>query len=256
MKAILVSLIIALLLIGCGANAEPSQAETTQTMPEGHPSTDASMTAQQGAETITGKVAETMNGGGYTYMKLTGESGETWVAVPMTEVEAGQDVTVSVQMTMTDFTSTALNRTFDSLVFATMGGMPASPHGQGGMGMEMGMGSKPPVDLGDINVEKASGANAKTVEELWAQRTDLADSSVVVRGKVVKFLPSIMGRNWVHLRDGSGTEEAATNDITVTTDATVAVGDVVVATGVVRVDKDLGAGYKYPVILEDGTFAK
>lgn len=254
MKTLLVMMTIALTLTGCGANAEPGQADATQTLPAGHPPTGAPA-GDAGVETISGKVAETMSGGGYTYMRIASESGETWVAVPLTEVETGQEMTIAVQMTMTDFTSTALDRTFESLVFGTVGGgaSPASPHGMSGMG-GMGMGSRPAVDLGDISVPKADGANAKTVEELWAQRTDLADKTVVVRGKVVKFLPSIMGRNWVHLRDGSGTDEAANNDITITTDATVTVGDVVVAQGVVRVDKDLGAGYMYPVILEDGSF--
>jgi hypothetical protein len=71
----------------------------------------------------------------------------------------------------------------------------------------------------------------------------------------VKFNGGIMGRNWVHLRDGSGTA-GKDNDVTVTTADEVAVGDVVVAKGVVRVDKDFGAGYAYPVIVEDAKLSK
>jgi hypothetical protein len=68
---------------------------------------------------------------------------------------------------------------------------------------------------------------------------------------VVKFNPGIMGKNWVHLRDGSGKQEKGDNDITVTTQDMTSVGDTVVAKGMVRLDKDFGAGYAYPVIVED-----
>jgi hypothetical protein len=72
----------------------------------------------------------------------------------------------------------------------------------------------------------------------------------------VKANSGIMGKNWLHLRDGSGTQAKGDNDITVTTDGQAAVGDVVVVTGVVRLDKDFGAGYAYPVIIEEATIAK
>jgi hypothetical protein len=86
---------------------------------------------------------------------------------------------------------------------------------------------------------------------VYASKTALKDKPVVVRGTVVKFNPGIMGRNWVHIRDGSGSPETKDNDLTLTTQDTVAVGDVVLARGTVRLDKDFGAGYTYPVILED-----
>lgn len=262
MKALIVLIAMGLVLAGCGANAEPSptqSADAGQAMPEGHPPIGGeSEAAPAGSQTLTGKVAEAIEGGGYTYIRMTSATGETWVAVPKTTVEVGQELTVAIQMTMNDFESTALGRKFESLAFATVGDGTSAPsaHGMSGMGMGMGHGgAKPQIDLDNIKVEKAAGANAKTVAELWAQRASLADQTVVVRGQVVKFLPSIMGRNWVHLRDGTGSSETADNDITITTDATVKVGDVVVTTGIVRVDKDLGAGYSYPVILEEGKFA-
>ncbi len=269
MNRMMVLIAAGLILAGCGANAEQqatteqATAEATQELPAGHPSVGDAEAGAPGSS-LAGTVVETMNSGGYTYMRIAKDGGEEWVAVPLTEVETGQDVLVTVQMTMADFESTSLNRTFESIIFGTMGGQAASPHG-GAMGMgdaaippEMaaGMAGKNAADIGDVNVDKAEGPDARTVAELWAQRTDLVDRTIVVRGKVVKFSPAIMGRNWVHLRDGSGAAEDGTNDITVTTDAMVAVGDVVVAKGIVRIDKDLGMGYNYPVIIEDGKFEK
>jgi hypothetical protein len=75
---------------------------------------------------------------------------------------------------------------------------------------------------------------------------------VTVNGTVVKFNGGILGRNWIHLQDGSGKAADGTNDITVTSDTAVKVGDVITATGKVVVDKDFGSGYAYKVLLEDG----
>ncbi|MGB8931436.1 MAG: OB-fold nucleic acid binding domain-containing protein, partial [Anaeromyxobacteraceae bacterium] len=118
------------------------------------------------------------------------------------------------------------------------------------------MAASGPSEVGDVKVAKATGADARTVSEVWTQRKALKDKAVTVRGKVVKFNPGIMGKNWVHLRDGSGTADAKDNDITITTADTVAVGDVVTAKGKVLVEKDFGAGYAYPVIIEEAKVAK
>ena len=74
-----------------------------------------------------------------------------------------------------------------------------------------------------------------------------------MRGKVVKVNNGIMDRNWVHLQDGSGSAKAKTNDLTVTTGAVLAVGDVVMMKGVLATSKDFGAGYAYDAILEQAT---
>jgi len=102
------------------------------------------------------------------------------------------------------------------------------------------------VDLSGI--AKADGG--KTVAEVFAEKDQLAGQPVIVRGKVVKSNPDIMGKNWLHVRDGSGAE--GTNDITVTTAGAVPnVGDTVVVKGVLSLDKDFGMGYQYDVIVED-----
>jgi hypothetical protein len=106
------------------------------------------------------------------------------------------------------------------------------------------------VDLSGI----ARAEGGKTVAELYAERSALAGQTVSVRGKVVKANANIMGMNWLHVRDGSGVE--GTNDLTVTTPGSgpmPGIGDTVLATGPVVVDKDLGMGYQYPVLIEGAT---
>ena len=102
------------------------------------------------------------------------------------------------------------------------------------------------VDLSGI--AKAEGG--KTVAEVFAEKDALGGQPVTVRGKVVKVNAGIMGKNWLHVRDGSGAE--GTNDLTVTTAGELpALGATVVVTGPVTLDKDFGMGYAYDVIVED-----
>lgn len=100
-------------------------------------------------------------------------------------------------------------------------------------------------------IAKAKGGY--TVEEIYTKKDELKGKKVTIRGEVVKLNNNIMGKNWIHIQDGSGKE--GTNDLTVTTapDQAVNVGDKVLVTGTVTPNKDVGAGHKYLVILEEGS---
>ena len=106
---------------------------------------------------------------------------------------------------------------------------------------------------GDVRVAKASGANARTVAEIVTRSAELKDQIVLVRGKVVKYHPEIMGMNWVHLRDGTGSAVDNSNDLVVTTTHETKIGDIVTVKGIVRTDKDFGYGYAYKVLIEEAT---
>jgi hypothetical protein len=102
-------------------------------------------------------------------------------------------------------------------------------------------------------VDKATGPNAFAIGELWAQKAQLANKAVSVRGVVVKYTPGVMGKNWIHLQDGTGNAARGTIDLTATTAQTAALGDTVVVTGTVRINQDLGAGYRYALLLDGAT---
>ena len=97
----------------------------------------------------------------------------------------------------------------------------------------------------------APPAGGSSIADVWAKRAALAGKTVTINGTVVKFNGGILGRNWLHVQDGSGKADDGTNDITVTTEAAAKVGDVVTVTGKVVVDKDFGSGYAYKVLIED-----
>lgn len=105
-------------------------------------------------------------------------------------------------------------------------------------------------------VAKATGADARTVAEVIAGRKALKDKDVTIRGKVVKVTTGILGKNWLHLQDGSGSAAKGTHDIVVTTTEVTAVGDVVNARGKVRTDVTIGPGYAYEVLVEDAKLRK
>jgi membrane protein implicated in regulation of membrane protease activity len=271
-----IQLLAAMLAFGCAQKEAPAPAKTEATtaapaheMPAvaAHamtPSTAAP--APAAAAPLSGTVVETMDSGGYTYLKLKTAGGEKWAAVRATKVAKGQQVTVTDAMEMRGFESKTLNRSFDSIWFGNLGADANPPAGSGSvagqqaamnaMAAQHAAAAQGPADVGDVKVPKAEGADGRTVAEVFAKRADLKDKSVTVRGKVVKSLTGIMGKNWIHLRDGSGSVAAKDDDLTVTTSGTAAVGDVVVVKGVVHVARDFGAGYSYPVIVEDATIVK
>lgn len=107
------------------------------------------------------------------------------------------------------------------------------------------VGTAAPVAAGDTKVA--------SIEALFAQKDRLSGQRIQITGKVVKVNNGIMGKNFLHIQDGTGT--TGTNDLTVTTQDVARVGDQVVVTGVVSVNRDFGAGYSYPLILEEAAVA-
>jgi len=218
------------------------------------------------AAPIAGKVLERIDAASYSYLRLATDKGEVWTAVPQTTVNVGTRVTVLEAAPMPGFESKTLKRKWDMIYFGKLAGAEPPPAKKMTpdqekaattkvMGQHQGMAAGP-ADATVVNVAKAPGPDARTVAEIWAQRAALKDKKVVVRGKVVKVVPEVMGKTWLHMRDGSGTAAGKDNDLTVTTGGAAAAGDVVTVTGVVHVDRDFGAGYSYPVIVEDATVSK
>lgn len=198
--------------------------------------------APAGLSVVKGEVLEVQEVESYTYLRLKTSEGETWAAVGKAPVVKGAQVVIENAMTMNDFESKSLKKNFKTIIFGTLGGAAGAAH------------AAKPVDVGDVKVSRATGANAYTVLEIVTKAKALKDKQVVVRGKIVKYNAGIMGKNWVHLRDGTGSE--GSNDILVTTQNQAKAGDVVTVKGVVRNDKDFGAGYSYKVLIEEATLQK
>jgi hypothetical protein len=167
-------------------------------------------------------------------------------------------------MVMKDFTSKSLNKTFDQLVFVSaiistdksaQGSATANMHASNNAHMsksaQSAHGSKTATTTEAINVNK--NKNGYSVEELHTKKADLDSKNIKVNAKVVKVSKNIMGKDWIHLQDGTGS--AGTNDIIATSkNSTVKVGDTVTAEGIVKTNVDLGYGYKFSIIIEQAKF--
>lgn len=105
------------------------------------------------------------------------------------------------------------------------------------------------IEAAEKTKADSSKTSAYQVADLYAKKDKLNGKKVSVKGKVVKFSPAIMGKNWIHLQDGSGKQ--GTNDITITTDQKTTIGEIISVTGTLITNKDFGAGYKYEVIIEE-----
>lgn len=201
------------------------------------------------ASGLTGKVLERIDATPYSYLRIQAATGEVWAAVPESKVEKGTEVTVASPMLMTDFESKTLKRKFAQIYFGTLG-----PAGAAMVAPSPAGKAEAPVEVG--KVEKATGANARTVAEAYAQKATLKGHAVSIRGKVVKYNGGILGKNWLHLQDGSGDAKSGNHDLAVTTKEEVAKGQTVTIQGVLNTDKDFGSGYSYTVIVEDAKVIK
>ena len=242
MRGLFSGLLLATAVIGC--DSAPKSPNV---------SLDKRSAATAGDGALTGQVLEHIAASPYSYVRIRTSKGDVWVAVSEARVEKGSQVTVSSPMLMKNFESRSLNRTFDEIYFGSLApeGLAATdaagnPHA----------GATSTAAPFDVNVEKATGSNARTIAETWAQASALEGKGVTVRGKVVKYNEGVMGKNWIHLQDGSGDVGQGTNDLTVTSAAAASVGQTVSITGTVRTNRDFGSGYVYRVIVEDARILK
>lgn len=191
------------------------------------------------ATTHTAKVLETLNSGGYTYMKVQDGKNSYWIAMTQRAVNVGDKVSYTEQGWMQNFHSKTLNRTFKSILFA--GDAVTSP-------LKQIQEQKP-----NIMTSSYQTKDTLTIAELFKNRDKYVRKSVTLRGKVTKTSTAIMKLNWVHIEDGS--RFAGMDDLVfTTTQKTPKLGTIVYATGKLIKDKDFGYGYFYPVIIQEATF--
>lgn len=199
--------------------------------------------ALHAGDVFEGTVVDTINGGGYTYMQIDDTKKKYWVAVEGTKVEKGTEVRFTEELRAKNFESKALNRKFDEIVFAS------------NLQHRTNVPEKGNLELISDQVKESPYKQKDTisVKEAWEKRVNLKDKMIAIRGKVVKASANIIGRNWIHIQDGTG-EGSEVGRIVFTSKELPKVGDIVTASGVVNVDKDFGSGYSYKIIVENATF--
>lgn len=271
---ILLSTIAALIVTGCNdakkAEKPPADVSAANSAKPNEQATVAKSAAPPAPQAIVdpmrGTVKETMDAGSYTYVLLDTSQGDVWAAARRFPAVVGAEVEIAGISTMRDFHSPSLNRTFKEIQFVSgakvIGGdsqTAESDLSTTGQALPPG---HPPIG-GSAHASPSAGAagdatavmvepleGGVTVADLFDKRADLTGTVVKFRGRVVKANQGIMGRNWMHLQDGTG--KSGSLDITVTSKEGYApVGSVVTVEGTLALNRDFGAGYTYEVIIEE-----
>lgn len=191
------------------------------------------------------KAEEVIQTSNYTYIRISENGNESWIAISKREVKEGKAYYYEPGIEMTNFASKELKRTFPSIVFVD--NFSEEPILAKITMADSMKGKQAAVPKEGIKVEPAEGGI--TIAELFSKRDTYAGKKIKIRGEVVKYSPDIMKTNWVHIQDG--TNANGSFDLTITTNDVAKVGDVVTFEGTVTLKKDFGAGYYYEVIIED-----
>jgi hypothetical protein len=263
---------ILLLLITLFSTTVSAVYAAEQMIPPNHPKIElpAQTSTHEQTGQFTGKVLESMNSGGYSYINLQKNGGgKVWIAVPETKITVGQQMSFKEGLVMTNFQSKTLKRSFDSIIFSNgiipqsktdvaktppkdLSVPPIITSADPKKNQKIVIGSQPAVaSKGKVSVTKAKGPNAYTIEEIYNKSAKLNTKKVVVHGKVVKASTGIMRKTWIHIQDGTGSQAKGTHNLVCTTKGTANVGDIITVSGTVAKDRDFGYGYRYNVILED-----
>lgn len=200
------------------------------------------------------EVTDVIQGNSYTYLLVKENMTDRWVAISKQEdVNKGDVYYYDSALQMTNFHSKEIDRDFDVIYFVNQISktpLTAAP--------EMGQAAVPAhsgkVAAKDQEVEINKTKDELTVAQVYASKADYASKEFEIRGIVVKVNKQVMGKNWVHIQDGSA--EGDNFDLTITTQADVNVGDEVTFKGKLTLNKDFGAGYYYDVIVEDAELVK
>ncbi|SHF66545.1 hypothetical protein SAMN05444274_107107 [Mariniphaga anaerophila] len=210
-------------------------------------------TATVGSQKVF-EVSEVIQANSYTYLKVKENQGERWVAVTKQDINPGDVFYYDEALQMNNFHSKDLDRTFDVVYFVnqiskdpisnqSMGVMP----GMGGMMGSSHSGKVEPGKKGSIHLEKAD--SELTIAEVFGNRKEYAGKEIEIRGVVVKVNRQIMGKNWIHIQDGTNSDGKF--DLTITSQDIAEVNDEVTFKGKITLEKDFGSGYYYDVIMED-----
>lgn len=231
-------LFVLILLVGCTKNKQKISDRNSDTL------------AQATSGTITGVVEESMNSGSYTYIRVKNEGKDIWIAASTLPISVGDIVTFKDEMPMENFRSTSLERTFDIIYFVndlTIGTTIKNMMNNPGSMANRQQGVQKSIKIQIAGLKQLE--DGSTIADIYRDKESLNGEHVRVRGKVVKFSSQIMKTNWVHIQDG--TSHNGLYDLTITTSNVVKVGDQVVVSGAVILDKDFGFGYKYEVLVEN-----
>ena len=195
-------------------------------------------------EVVVNEVIQTNS---YTYLEVSEKKNNFWMAIARQAAAVGDKFYFNSALEMVDFESKELDRVFHLIYFIQDVNRESGGRASDDVSIQ---GMQKPTTAFDESNNIQPPKDGISIAELFKDQKDYSNKKVKVKGKVVKVNVEIMGRNWVHIQDG--TQTGGNYDLTITTMETVNVDDVLTFEGTITLNKDFGAGYSYALIMEDG----
>lgn len=212
-------------------------------------------------------VQEVLQASQYTYLHAKENDNEVWLAVPSIQAKAGDTYYYEGGIEMKKFESKELNKVFESIIllekintepkssavvatkdhYTDPAANNTSSTSQDSAAAGNYTRKVTPPEKKEIKVAVAKGGIS--IADLFSKKESYAGKTVKIKGQVTKYTPAVMNKNWIHIQDG--TDFNGKFDLTVTSENEVKVGDIVTLEGKISLNKDLGYGYFFDVIMED-----
>lgn len=245
-------LIVALMMAGCGDSPKVISA-TSQAAPAPATATPRAETAPMSSATASGysselhqvKVEEVLPTARYVYLKVLEGDQSYWIATRKQEIQLGGIYYYRNGLLKTNFESKEHQRVFDKIYLVS--NLVSENHGSD-QRQQIETHSDEPASFPGTATPPPSAAGVTSLGDILDNPKAYEGRTVRVSGACVKINSQIMGRNWVHLEDGSQGDY----DFVITTNDYVAQGAAVTLEGVVSLDRDFGSGYRYALIIENG----
>ena len=206
------------------------------------PESETQTSVSEEIDVHTVKILEVLPTSKYVYLRVSEDENEFWIATGKKDVNVGESYFYKKGILKTNFESKEHNRIFDKVYLVS--NIVSANHGSEANNTSL---QKKEITLADPanNIEVEGSIK---ISELVKNKDKYEGQEIQISGKCTKLNPNIMGKNWIHLKDGSYDEF----DLVITSDISVPEGHFVTMKGVVVLDKDFGAGYKYDLIIENG----
>lgn len=184
------------------------------------------------------KVLEVLPTEKYIYLKVVENEEEYWVAAGKQNVEVGDRYFFRGGLLKTNFESKEYNRVFEKVYLVSK--LVSENHGQSSHN------NTPSKEI-KKDIEKVEGS--LLIKEIIEQASALEGKEVQITGECTKLNANIMGRNWIHLKDGSKDDY----DFIITSEQAIPEGHVATLKGTLALNRDFGSGYRYEILIENGT---
>ncbi len=241
-KVIAIIFAVTLVVSACTGNSKNEENKTASNVSSNH------------IKTVGVKVLKEKEVPNYSYMFVSDKGNNYWIAASKMQVKVGDSVYYNGAIQMNNFKSATLDTTFETIFFVNKcSTSKADLANEAFSGVISSFHKSAEKDkVVKVNLKKNKGE--LTIADLFKDKDKYNGKVVTIRGVVVKYLPEIMNKNWIHLQDG--TEYSGNNEIVITTLDKTEKGKTVTFKGKLSTNVDFGYGYKYNVIIQNAHLVK